>query len=120
MGLVLAAQHGLDVGDLVSRDGPEVLTEASRAASVLVAARIRRFAPCRTGQVAWVVDAGVLTFSAPADDRLVASLVCTADTVPDDGNWTAWNALWQRSEPAGQRQITADLLRLLTTPTQAS
>lgn len=120
MGLVLGAQAGLDPDALVSRDTPETLAEASRAASVLIAARVRRFAPCRTGAVTWRIDSGVLTSSGPASDRLVSALVCTGDTLLDDHDWTTWNALWEQAESAGQRQVTAALLRLLTTPTEAS
>lgn len=121
MGLVLAAQAGLNPDDLVSRDGPEVLTEAARAASVLIAARVRRFAPCRTGGITWLVDDdGSLTACAPPDDRLVPALVCAADTVLNDHDWTTWNCRWEAAETPGQRTVTATLLALMTTATEPS
>ncbi|WP_251153794.1 hypothetical protein [Cellulosimicrobium sp. Marseille-Q4280] len=120
MGLVLAAQHGLDPAALVSRDGPEVLAEAARAASVLIAARLRRFAPCRAEQVTWRVTGGALTFDGHPAGRLVPALICAADTATTGGDWQPWDALWGRCETAGQRDLAVSLLSLLTTPTEAS
>lgn len=119
MGLVLGAQAGLDPHALVSRDTPETLAEASRAASVLIAARLRRFAPCRVDGVTWRICAGRLTACGDRAGDLVPALVCKADTTVDTGDWSAWNELWGVRETAGQRSVTASLLTLLTTPTEA-
>ena len=116
MGLVLGAQAGLDPADLVARDNPCVLAQAARAASVLIAARMRRLAPCRTGATTWQVDADVLTFATTEPGRLVPALVCTADGVPGELDWTTWDALWDQADPC-HREITRDLLTLLTTET---
>jgi hypothetical protein len=120
MGLVLGAQAGLDPHDLVSRDTPETLVEASRAASVLIAARLRRFAPCRAGGVTWRIREGALTACGIRAGGLVPALVCKADIAVDTGDWQAWNELWPAGATAGQRDLTASLLTLLTTPTDAS
>ncbi|GEL48046.1 hypothetical protein CHO01_31620 [Cellulomonas hominis] len=118
--LVLAAQQGVDPGDLVVEPSHEVLRETARAASLLVGARMRHRAPCLTAGVEWRVESGTLTFDTGAGGRLPPALVCAGTETLSGGTWALWSDLWDGADPAGQRQVTAELLALLTAPAVAA